>query len=693
MQDVNNQHLLRSKIRSLEEHKSFTKGSNNAEFILFGDNLLECFMLLNPAIVQEDIWDFQYVIYEPIDQPIYVFKTNKGQIISIKACGVYTNWPLPEKVSELIYRYDLPDFVLYNVTNDRVALAGEFTETASVGNSQWQRELRKIAAAELRVPFIYQTVYSGKDDSLNTIREPSSLLAYNAFLYSIRYQVSSLIFFIEPNIETSRTRERPQALSPDVISRLFSAYVLDEAGEKTNLHREIEVEIYKSMASYLGEVKYSGVTRGKNQPRLILDLPCINPIVQNALLTDTDAFIKELTEFLHNPQAEKIKFQRKYDFSELDVSKMKKWTDKQNMVYIKDLFDFLEENNLPPAVAPLSRFAAGVVDSKSVVRFLREKKYKVSKQALESILKYEETVVVPIFFHKTSNGNLQFTKDPYAGNMAAFSELLGFNGAGHPKRSVLAYCVSTNPTGFDIHSKNETNIYRSVAKYSDVLVMDTKEVISKFKPPLKTYKTHLVDSISKVTPLNTTEDVGVVSTYLQMGVIGSDWDVCMIAIHHSSWQQIRIRDAFDFLDTAKIGRNDSKVDLVMQSPDNVFFAAEGKRKYTDFFSSPAERTKIEAAFNSIRTVIDDLYKSKVEKKIISFICLLDVPEVDSKFFLDAEKQKITTSIKAGHLNKLANQDFVVIGNYTLRGVSKFELFFSEKFPSEIKGKVEEIFSK
>ena len=81
MQDVNKQHLLRGKIRSLEEHREFTRESDGAEFILFGDNLLECFTLLNPAIEQEDIWAFQYVVYEPIDQPIYVFKTNKGQII------------------------------------------------------------------------------------------------------------------------------------------------------------------------------------------------------------------------------------------------------------------------------------------------------------------------------------------------------------------------------------------------------------------------------------------------------------------------------------------------------------------------------------------------------------------------------------------------------------------------------------
>jgi hypothetical protein len=693
MQDVNNQHLLRGNIKSLAEHKSFTEGSSRAEFILFGDNLLECFTLLNPAIEQEDIWKFQYVVYEPIDQPIYVFKTKNGQIISIKACGVYTNWPLPAKVSELIYRYDLPDFVLYNVTNDRIALAGEITETASVGNSQWQRELRKIAAAELGVPFIYQTVYSGKDDSLDTIREPSSLLAYNAFLYSIRYQVSSLVFFIEPNIETSRTRQRSDALSPDVISRLFSAYVLNEIGDNSNLYREIEAAIYKSMAGYLGEAKYSGTSGAKQQPRLLLDLPCINPIVQKALLSDTETFIDELTEFLHNPKGKNIEFQKKFDFSDLDVSKMKKWTDKQNMDYIKELFNFLEKNHLPPAVAPLWKFAAGIVDSRSLVRFLSEKNYIVSKKALDSILMFKETVIIPIYFHKTSNGNLQFTKDPYAGNTAAFSELLGFDAAGNPKRSILSYCVSTNPPDFDIHTKKETNIYRSVAKYSDLLVMDTKEVISEFKPSVKIYNTCTIDSILNLTPLNTTEDMGVISTYLQMGVIGSDWDVCMIAIHHSSWQQIRIRDKANFLDTAKIGRNDSKVDLVMQSPDNLFFAAEGKRKYTDFFSSQAERQKIESAFNNIRDVIDDLYKSKVKEKIISFICLLDIPEVDSEYFLESEKQKIIGSIRAGHLAKLANQDFLVIGTYTISGISNFELFFSDEFPSELRRRLEVIFSK
>ena len=59
MQDVNNQPLLRGKISSLAEHESSLKNAEHYEFILFGDNLLECFTLLNPAIEEFEIWDFQ----------------------------------------------------------------------------------------------------------------------------------------------------------------------------------------------------------------------------------------------------------------------------------------------------------------------------------------------------------------------------------------------------------------------------------------------------------------------------------------------------------------------------------------------------------------------------------------------------------------------------------------------------------
>jgi hypothetical protein len=691
MQDINNQPLLRGRVKTHEEHISLTGNLRHFEFVLFGDNILECFTLLNPAIEQNDIWEFQYVIYKPIDQPIYVFKTKSGAMISVKVCGVYTNWPLPSKVSELIYRYDLPDFVLYNISADKVVLAGEFTETASVGNSQWQRELRKIAAAELGIPFIYQTVYSSKDDSRDTIREPTSLLAYNAFIYSLRYQVSSLVFFIETNIETSRSRYRKDSLNPNVLSRLFSAYILNEVGEERSLHLEIERSIYLSMAKYMQETPYPLLSQTRKTPRLVLDLPCVNEFVASTFLQNAEEFVSELAYYLHNPQDKKSQFRKKFELSKFNMSAMKPWTDKRNTAFIKDLFDYIEAKNLPAARAPRSKFAAGIVETSTISGFLADGKFNIPDGVLDKIEKFTEAVVIPVSFHKNSNGVLQFTKDPYAGNTAAFAELFGFDMEGNQQRTIITYCVSTNPIGFDIHNKNETNIYRSVAKYSDVLIIDSKEIITKFKPPTKFHDTYEITAIDQVQSLGTTEDMAVVATYLQMGVIASDWDVCMIAIHHSSWQQIRIRDISGFLDTAKIGRNNSKVDLVMQSQENMFLAGEGKRRYTDFFASSSERNKIETAFNNIRSLIDDLYKSEMNKKIIAFICLLDVPPVDWEFFLEAERRKISESIAVGHLNKIANQDFVVIGSFVISGSSYFELFFSKDFDSELKNTLIKIF--
>jgi hypothetical protein len=166
----------------------------------------------------------------------------------------------------------------------------------------------------------------------------------------------------------------------------------------------------------------------------------------------------------------------------------------------------------------------------------------------------------------------------------------------------------------------------------------------------------------------------------------------LIAIHHSSWQQIRVRNYKGVIDTAKIGRNDSKVDLVMQSQENLFFAAEGKKAYTDFFSSTTERAKIEVAFNNIRKLIDDLYGGPNSEKLVAFLCLLDIPEVNSEFFLKAEKRKITDSIAAGHLNKLANQEFLVIGVYTINFVTHFETFYSPNFDVKMKDLFNEIFN-
>ena len=329
MQDSLNQPLLRGKDKSYSDHLSIVSGHAHEEFILFGDNLLECLSLLNPAVGQTDLWDFQYVVYEPIDRPVYVFASKEEKYISIAACGNYTNWPLPQQVSDLIFRYDLPDFVLFSLSSQAVIFAGELTETASVGNSQWQRELRKIAAAELGIPFVYQTGYSGKDDSLDKVREPTSLIVYNALIYTIRYKVPSMVFFVEPNIETSKSRIRKAKLDPGVISRLLVAYVLGDISGSSDLVDRIQGEIFGSMIDYLKEAKLSARANSAGKSRLLIDFPCVSVEVSNALMESSDTFVEDLLQFLKSPSSNSS-FTSRFDLSQLDKNNLIPWTDKKS---------------------------------------------------------------------------------------------------------------------------------------------------------------------------------------------------------------------------------------------------------------------------------------------------------------------------------------------------------------------------
>lgn len=155
-----NPRITKDKIWTMSQYLSLT---NVNEYLLYSDNILEGITLLNDLTEDSLHLEFQAVVYEPIDQPIYIFKDVNNNMYAIKICGAYDKWELPKEVSEIIHYVDLPDYIFYSINNKKVILAGENTETASVGNSQWQREGRKLGAARLKIPFIYQTFYSGRD--------------------------------------------------------------------------------------------------------------------------------------------------------------------------------------------------------------------------------------------------------------------------------------------------------------------------------------------------------------------------------------------------------------------------------------------------------------------------------------------------------------------------------------------------
>lgn len=699
MQDSYNQPILRGRVVSLKDHQKIVSGKTTREFILFGDNLLECLALLNPSVELSDVWDFQYIVYQPHSSPRYIFKSPLGCYIIVRACGVYSNWPLPKQVADLVNKYDLPDFVLYDHTANEIVCAGELTETASVGNSQWQRELRKIAAAESSVPFIYQTVYSGFDDSQGTLREPTSLLVYNAFVYSIRYGVPSLVVLAEPNVPEAISRTRENPLDSSMTSTLVVSYMLNRIGEAKSLTRELEKKIFLSMASYLSETPYSNLKKleiktktgsksssgSKLDPRLLLDFPCAPRVAIESLLKKPDDFVTSLLSNFDADVESQQKFVRSHDFSKVEDSKLVHWTDKRETRHIKSMFDFIEENELAAARAPRSKFAAGILDTNVVVQYLKSE-LGASQALIRNLQDLKETLIIPIAIHKRSNGKLMFTKDPYAGNTAAFSELLAYDSEGNRIRNVVAYCVSDNPIDFNIHTKADTSLYKCLKKYVDVMILDSRIESNLVDSKPKEF-VELPPRSAQHKPLRQSEDMGIVSTFLQMGVIGSDWDACMIAIHHSSWQQIRIQTLGGQTVTAKIGRDDSKVDLVMQSATNHFLVAEGKRRFADFTLTTKESSKIAAALKNASREIDKIFGTSQNHKTMAFICVIDETDFGS------ECRTIESAVKSNALGAIAGQEHFVIACEQSSGTTRFELFFSPDFSIENKISFEKMFDK
>src|SRR3990172_9785307 len=141
-------------ILTIQDIKKF----NPRPFVIYSDNILESTNILDLMSDNNKILELAGVSYEPIDQPIYLFKEkNNNSFICIKVAGKYENWNLPGNVDSIIHFIDKPDFVIIDGVDGAGVFVGETTGTANVGNSQWQREGRKISAAESKIPMIYQT--------------------------------------------------------------------------------------------------------------------------------------------------------------------------------------------------------------------------------------------------------------------------------------------------------------------------------------------------------------------------------------------------------------------------------------------------------------------------------------------------------------------------------------------------------
>jgi len=678
-----NQKIKKENIITLSDYH---KIENVNEFLLYCDNILEGITLLNTLTLSNDLLSFKSIVYEPIDQPIYIFSDDKDRNYAIKICGAFDKWDLPKDVNQIKSFIDLPDYIFYSLKNKKSILAGENTETASVGNSQWQREGRKLAAAKIGVPFIYQTFYSGKDESLGTIREPNSLQVFNHILYTARYKTPSLIAYFENNFQGSRTRNRTPEDAQDLFSKYIkSIIVCDVDNSYISTKQNLEKDFFDHMLSYLKEGKYKTNSRTIGETsRFKLDFPILNDAVFYGITENTPDFINELIKYIY---LQPNQFATKYPISDIDSSKLLNWTSYNTKNNIKDLLKYLISIGRPAKSYINGSSKVGIASVVDVLDFLTVKFPADKKNIIEKIdNNFSEAIIMPLRIHKKSNGALTFSPDPESGEIVAFGELFSYDLEGNKKRPVIGYCIVDTPANFSFSSKQGTKLYKAIANYVDVLILDNNKVITTYNLS-STPTTYIPTSIQKTTPNGTTEEMAVVSTYLNQSTIKSNWELCFIHTHHSSWQQLVIFDGSKY-QQQKNNRISTKVDLIMQQK-NQFMIAEGK----DHYNAILNDEKIKTSMKNASDTIDKIYKTTNIKFNAFLYNLPTTPSKNPEYYVDCEEKTVAGGIKLGHFNSISNSDnFVVIIVYSDNSYkTKFRLVYSPKFDSTLKNKLDSEF--
>ena len=684
-----NSKITRKKIISRNAFKSLDISRN---YLLFSDNILEGITLLNDLTQDDNYLNFFGVVYEPIDQPIYIFQDEKKRKYAIKICGAYDKWELPEDVSRIIHFIDLPDYIFYSIESKKPILAGENTETASVGNSQWQREGRKLGAARLGVPFIYQTFYSGKDESQSTIREPSSLQVYNHLVYSVRYKVPSFVAYFENNFEDSNVRKRIPADSKTLFNHYIKSVILNDCDSSFfELMKQFEKEFFNHMINYLKEPKLIDIHKKVNSPRLKLDLPCINKQLYSDLIFHARDYIENLVNYIHSDDLAIISnYLINCKLLDFDESKFEKWTSYSTKHSISDVIYYLIGRGNNPKSYVKGSSKVGFVSSALCKNFLDNKFVKQSGE-IDKIFKNiisDSCILMPLRIHKNSNNKLTFSPDPESGEIVAFSELFSKDIYGNKIKPVIGYCIVDTPSGFNIRDKEDTKMYKAIAEYIDVLILNNSKVYTSLPNTFVPAKHFISSDLCNIFPLSLTEEMGVVSTYLNQTTINSAWKLCFIHTHHSSWQQLVIFNG-EKKSQEKIDRKSTKVDLIMQD-NNKFMICEGKNDFMEFISDK----KIKKAMFLAGETINRLFKGK-SKKIDVFIYNLHTnPKKNPEFYIEREAQTLQLGIHMGHMEDIAHhKNYLIIIVYTNSEYkTKFKLVYSEQFDPDFKKQLNKEFN-
>lgn len=469
--------FIKHKVLNRAELDKIASTKNVSKFYVYSDNILEGIDILGLIGKFSQYLDLIGVFYEPIDQPIYAFREKQGaKNIFIKICGSYDNWDLPEDVADIISHIDKPDFVIVDRDLKPIFVV-ETTGTANVGNSQWQREGRKIRPAEKNIPFVYQTYYSGTDRSEGSkpqVREPTSLQVINHIIYCLRYGSPSFVIYYpsiyDDMIKRERTNEGRNYLA-DYISLILLSH-LDS--NYLNWKQELEKEILGHMLKYLND----NVSKSKKQlfkskkPRIKKDFP--NFPKMNLFTTDREDFIEYIIKRINGG-----KIIKKFDILDWDFSSFPVWGKYYRKI---DLVKNIQRNKIV-IKSYRGRSKVGIIqDTPRLIKVLSERYSFPNSEIKKMINKNLPTLIFPARIFKSEKKVL--SGDPETGEITAFAEI--FTKDIHNKNSMnlLIYSHVEPPEDYPILEKLKTakknegaKLFKAINKYTDLFIFNEEIII------------------------------------------------------------------------------------------------------------------------------------------------------------------------------------------------------------------------
>ncbi|NUM25352.1 MAG: hypothetical protein HUU49_01875 [Candidatus Buchananbacteria bacterium] len=446
---------------------------NPSCFVIYSDNILESTNVLDTLATKNELIDLVGVSFEPNDQPIYLYSSKDKKInFCIKVAGRYENWDLPDKVKSVISFIDKPDFIIVNAETDKEVFVGETTGTANVGNSQWQREGRKISAAVKKIPMVYQTYYSGTDrskvsqdlldskDGLGQVREASSLQVINHLVYSLRYRCPSFVIYFPNSEYDSKIGFDRDNEGRILFNHYITSCLLCEISDSYKVKRkELELRIYEHMLSYILE---SVKSRSKTISRIDKDFP-VEPM-HGILKEKGQEFIKFLVDYINRDK----NLDSKYNLVDWKLDSFLPWSHRYKNT---PLLKFLSDNSLPMlSYLPTATKVGIAQDTKKLIELL-SKFYKSDAKKIQSKLNANlPTLIIPTLMFQKKGNSFIYKVDPGTGELTAFSELFAYSSEDKKQMNILVYVHVPGPEKFS----DKTKLFKAFRRYADCLIINDK---------------------------------------------------------------------------------------------------------------------------------------------------------------------------------------------------------------------------